>query len=459
MKRLCIRLLVGLALLGLPLPAAPQAGPERLIAIADIHGAGGQFRALLEQAELLDASGHWAGGGTTFVQTGDFTDRGGEVRAVMDLLMRLEREAPAGRVRVLLGNHETMNLMAEVRDVTAEIFASFADDQDDAAARRERAYADYEAWANTRVEELGRPLPDRQTREQWMEAHPLGFLEYMDALGQDGTYGEWLRSKPIAAQIGDTIFLHGGLDPDSPLGSVSELNEQAREEIARFDRYRRHLIERGVILPFSTYSEMLIAIALELEAWSIRLRLSPGPPDPRAEPLTFTPREREHLEILIAFQSLGSWLIVDPAGPLWFRGFARWSNAQGESLLTSVLEHYGATRVVVGHTVTGSRRIAPRFGDRVFLIDTGMLLSAYQGRASALELNGGEVTAIYSRSTRHPRSEGAVGGTGKTARGPSRKSSRRRSPPREASGSTTRPRRPRTGGLPRGFRDVHRESR
>ena len=175
-----------LVLLGLPPLAARQATPDRLVAIGDIHGAGSAFRDLLRQAVLTDADGRWAGGSAHLVQTGDFTDRGRDVRAVMDLLMRLEREAPTagGRVHVLLGNHETMNLMAETRDVTSEIFGSFAGD--DAAHRRDQAYRDYVAWIEARTAALGRPVANRQSRDQWLGAHPLGFLEYMDALGPDG---------------------------------------------------------------------------------------------------------------------------------------------------------------------------------------------------------------------------------------------------------------------------------
>jgi len=45
--------------------------------------------------------------------------------------------------------------------------------------------------------------------------------------------------------------------------------------------------------------------------------------------------------------------------------------------------------IVVGHTVQRGGRIRGRFGDKVFLIDTGMLSSYYPGgRASALEICG-----------------------------------------------------------------------
>ncbi len=44
-----------------------------------------------------------------------------------------------------------------------------------------------------------------------------------------------------------------------------------------------------------------------------------------------------------------------------------------------VLEAYDAAHIAVGHTVQKDGRIRPRFGNKVFLIDTGMLSSYYPG--------------------------------------------------------------------------------
>jgi hypothetical protein len=41
------------------------------------------------------------------------------------------------------------------------------------------------------------------------------------------------------------------------------------------------------------------------------------------------------------------------------------------------------------------RGIRVRFGQRVFLIDTGMLAAVYKGRPSALEIDGARIKAIY----------------------------------------------------------------
>lgn len=373
---------------------ATQSAASRLVAIGDIHGAGEQFRTLLQHAGLLDSEQHWSGGSDTLVQTGDFLDRGREVRAVMDLLINLEREAAAagGRVEVLLGNHETMNLMANVRDATPDIFASFA--SADSVQRQQAAYENYAEFVETRSAALGRSLPDRQTHEDWLDAHPVGFVEYMEALGPNGHYGRWLRSKSVAAVIDDTIFLHGGLSLENTATSVSEIVTRARAELERFDAYRSHLIERGVVLKTSTFPEIVTAVALELNAWFVRL--FPGPPAPGAPPPSLTAEDREHFNVLFELNALNEWSVIGPSGPVWSRDFASWSDEEGTAATTMLLDRFGISRAVVGHSVTPTRQITGRFGNRVFLIDTGMLVEAYQGRAAALELTNEGTAAIYS---------------------------------------------------------------
>ena len=62
---------------------------------------------------------HWAAGRAHVVSLGDLLDRGADSRKVMDLLMRLQGEAAAagGQLHVVLGNHEAMNLLGDLRYV------------------------------------------------------------------------------------------------------------------------------------------------------------------------------------------------------------------------------------------------------------------------------------------------------------------------------------------------------
>jgi hypothetical protein len=384
--RLCLGLLLLVAV------TAPAAQPSRIVAIGDVHGAIDELRALLEAAELTDGDQHWTGGNNTLVQTGDLTDRGAGVRAVLDLMMRLETDAAeaGGQVLVVLGNHETMSLMANLRDTTPALLAAFADAESEAL--REEGYADYLALAAARSDALGPLAPQPQSRSVWMDTHPPGFLEYIDAFGPDGRYGRWLRSKPVVVRVGDSIFLHGGLHPSAPT-DLDEINEQARRELETYDRQRRQLMDRGLILPFSTFQETLATVSRELVRWS--MLVSPmGPPAP-GPGIRVTSDEREEIDLLLEVQGLREWSIIDENGPVWFRGLARWDEQEDLAKVRSLTERYQVARIVVGHTPQASRRIIARFENRVFLIDTGMLASAYAGRGSALEIDGGRLTAVY----------------------------------------------------------------
>ena len=77
--------------------------------------------------------------------------------------------------------------------------------------------------------------------------------------------------------------------------------------------------------------------------------------------------------------------------PLWFRGYDRWSDADGEPQLAQLIQSLGIKRIVVAHTPQANGEIRQRFGGKVFLIDTALLT----GRASALEIRGDRIRGIY----------------------------------------------------------------
>ncbi len=377
-------LLLCLAALLIPLSAAspaPAGGPgERIVAVGDVHGEYQGFVDILREAELIDAKERWAGGTATLVQTGDFLDRGPRVRPVMDLLMRLQEEAPAtgGRVVVLLGNHEALNLFADYTDVAADAYADFADRS--SKARRKAGYRRYAKWV------AQWPAEDAPGKEAWMAVHPPGKLEYRQALGPEGTYGRWLRRLPTAVAVGDTLFVHGGLDPELAAASPEELDQATWEEIAAFDRLRRQATDQGVVLPTQDRRQMV---------WAIGRRLAD---------LDGTPGDGEStdagwLRELLASIDTGGSFAFRYDSPVWFRGFSEWSEDQGSAGVDKLVATFGVRRIVVGHSVR-KRAIERRFAGRVFLIDTGMLARVYGGRPSALEIAGGRVTAIYEERER-----------------------------------------------------------
>ena len=168
----------------LPLVAEPAPGAQnqtRVVAIGDVHGDPGSLVHVLQMAHLLDVNEHWVGGTTTFVQTGDTTDRGPDSHGVLVLLRRLQAEATAagGRVIPLLGNHEVMNMQGDWRYVSP---------------------ADKEGYGGE-------------------EARKAAF----SVSGEDG---KWLRTLDAVTQVGDTVFCHGGVTSQWAAKGIPSLNAE-----------------------------------------------------------------------------------------------------------------------------------------------------------------------------------------------------------------------------------------
>lgn len=226
---LLLALVVVLALVALrQTPVHPDSfsGVERIVAVGDVHGGYDEFTGILRAAGVIDGANRWSGGRTHFVQTGDLLDRGAGSRKVMDLVMRLERQAVAsgGRVHALIGNHEAMNLTGDLRYVSAAEYAAFATPH--SAAVRDRAYG-------TLADPARREDPEY--RQAWEQAHPLGWVEHRQAFGPDARYGRWIRRHNAIVKINDYLFLHGGIGPAVAPSSVREINERLRAEVRRPD--------------------------------------------------------------------------------------------------------------------------------------------------------------------------------------------------------------------------------
>ena len=382
-------LLVALSAVLLLSPALGANASGRLLAVGDIHGDFDSLVAILQELEIIDHQHHWTGGNTTLVQTGDMLDRGPKDRQVMDLLMALEKEAPKsdGEVIVLLGNHEMLILMADMRYVAPETYRSFADEKSE--KRRQEAYEDYVKLLKRRAESLDEPNPiTSESERQWMQSHPPGFLEYRKALEPKGKYGRWLRERPAVVQVADTIFLHGGIHPNLSSLKVKEINQRIEAEIEALDSYTEYMVKEKLILSFFDLNEITSTAQAEVERQEERAR-EQGRPEP------------EQVTILKEFLTIGSWLSTHPDGPLWFRGFAEWSTEEGARHLAQLLDAYDAKHFVVGHTPQLPGHIQARFEEKIFLIDSGMLSSFYKGgKASALEIQDGKFTPLYLTTDR-----------------------------------------------------------
>jgi hypothetical protein len=117
-------------------------GTPPVVHISDIHGyfqtAISALTALGEAQDdpvvVTDEDGmpHWAGNDYVLIFNGDLIDRGPDNQKCLEMVWRLQDEAPSGRVHYHLGNHEMAILLPEVigwRD-TFSIEMSQSDRQD-----------------------------------------------------------------------------------------------------------------------------------------------------------------------------------------------------------------------------------------------------------------------------------------------------------------------------------------
>jgi hypothetical protein len=200
----------------------------RVVVVGDLEGDYDKFVDMLRQAELIDARGNWSGGRAHLVQLGDIPDRGPHSRRIMDLLIRLEPQArrAGGYVHALIGNHEAMNVMGDLRYVHPGEYAAFADRR---SARLRDAYfrATVEAMQRT-PPASGLPVFDQAFRAQWDGTHPLGFVEHRQNWAANGRYGRWVAGHDAVIRINDTLFLHGGLGPSFQAAERQAMNDAVR---------------------------------------------------------------------------------------------------------------------------------------------------------------------------------------------------------------------------------------
>ncbi len=380
-----------------PATRAQREAPARVVAIGDVHGSLDGLRAVLKAAGLIDAADHWSGGTATLVQTGDVTDRGAEVRGAFDLLMALQREAPktGGRVLPVLGNHEAMNLVGELRDATAAICDRFAGSNADKV--RDDGWRDYERLVKTRarIRPDEQPLGLTRAKDGFLASYPRGCIEYRRALGPDGRYGKWLRTLPIGVKVGRSVFMHAGAPPDTT-DALDALNERARGEIARVDRFVAQLSKAGLAAPWFRLEDILAVAAAEVR-WVNQLAAAAKL---RGEPPDLTGLDIALVQEAAALTGIGEWSLLDGDGPLWYRGYALAEETALDAPLAGLLARWDVDRIVVGHTVNRDFRVRARLAGRIFLIDTGMLTPVYKGTASALDFEGTAVRAIYGDGRR-----------------------------------------------------------
>ncbi len=359
-------------------------GVERVVAISDVHGAIDAMTRTLAKAGVLDEALGWSGSATHLVITGDILDRGPDSRKVMDLLMRLEGEAldAGGRVHLLLGNHEVMNLVGDLRYVSKEEYAAFADDESEEI--RERWFEVFRAGQAEDADET-------MLRHDFTRKNPPGFFGLRQAFSSQGNYGPWLMTKPFMVVINGTAYVHGGLSPLVAELGLDGVNTELKSQVKDYVTHTEVLFDHGLLDPTENFYRHLRT----LEALP--------------EDDTRTPEIDAAIRTVI---ELNDGSVHGGSSPLWYRGSVACGPVIEEDKLAASLAALKADRVVIGHTPTLTRRVLERMDGRVIEIDTGMLAAAYQGAGSALIIEGDSMTVVGEKvpeeyqPVAHPRRVG-----------------------------------------------------
>jgi len=158
----------------------------KIFVVSDIEGEFYAFRDLLLAGGVIDSLYNWRFGNGHLVVCGDMFDRGEQVSEALWLLYALEDKAESmgGKVHFILGNHDVMNISADLRYVHPKYFKSAA----------------------------------------------LLNKSYNQLYDDNSELGRWIRSKNIIETIDSLLFVHAGISAElttQPL-SLSQINDSTR---------------------------------------------------------------------------------------------------------------------------------------------------------------------------------------------------------------------------------------
>ncbi len=315
---------------------------QRIIAVGDLHGDYQAWMTIARAAGLVDARGRWAGGSTTFVQLGDVLDRGPDSLKIIRSLQELQKQAPrkGGKVIVVLGNHEAMNLIGDYRYTTPGEYAAFVDGQ--SAARREKLYQLNKAAIEASYRASNPQMTAEAIHQAWIASTPLGWVEHKLAWMPSGELGQWATRNPAIVKIGDTLFVHGGISAELAKIPLAEVNKRVAAAMAAGDESPKSILTDP--LGPLWYRGLVRADADAEAERTENARGAPAATGPRPTP---------------------------------------------DEELSSVLAAYGAKRLVIGHTPILSNITITSSG-RLVRIDTG-ISRYYGGPLTWLEIIGDQL--------------------------------------------------------------------
>ena len=303
---------------------------------------------------------------------GDLLDRGADSRKVMDLLMRLRaRRRQGGQVHVLLGNHEAMNILGDLRYVEAGEYAAYGDLESPAERAELR-----QAWETANGADPAQP----STRS---------FRPGISAIARLFRPGPVRPMAAVAARsdlLNETLYMHAG--PSNALRGMTlqELNLRYRTALTDHLELAARLEQAELLQAGDEYhdrpelaKDRLAAIAAAAAAQ----------PDPALSDAASACRGR---------QPAPCSRRKVPTGTAEPRCATRRRKPTYCCLVATVRCHEARRRP---HADAKSARSHPLRRPR-HQARAGMNRAAYKGRAAALVLDGPEPRPLRRRNRRQP---------------------------------------------------------
>jgi hypothetical protein len=302
-------------------------GIEKIVAVGDIHGDYKAFIKILKGTELIDKKQHWIGGKIHLVQIGDVLDRGDYAKEIFDLLMKLEKEAEeaGGKVHMLIGNHEELNITGLVlnrEEITTRQFVSFLPD----GYREKQTRKFRKILGENPTKETGldssldndlMPFWKKMINELRTERRHPARREYIRNFNK--IYGKWILQQNAVIKINNIIFVHGGISERFSKWELNKINNRLRKELEDLRRAAMH-------------------------------DTLPRIPDYQRQ------------------------IVYEPDGPYWYRGFATNDQNDFKENVDRILNNLKAEYMVIAHTprVVKTKEDMQLFQGRIWIIDTGI---------------------------------------------------------------------------------------
>jgi len=345
----------------------------KVVAVGDIHGMINSLKKILRHSELVDENYAWIGGISHLVLCGDLIGRGEYEKDVLDLVMKLELESnkAGGRVHVILGNHDVMNLARDLRYVKERNYEDYVD--------VERAAERQSAWEGFKAAHADQGSKESQIRSAFDDRYPPGYFGRLQAFSSRGTYGSWLAQKPAVIKINDVLFVHGGLTPEVANRGLEGINQHIQQSISRFFVLRDKL---GELMGFPPDMSEIRALVDLITNGNLKGKVSD-----------------EHTLAAAELLLLTEDVLFGTDGPLWYRGYAHFHEGLISDKINEVLEELDAGHIVLAHTPSPYGRINSRYASKILRTDVAMVYAKSDGQIwGFLIYMGGEFKALGFRN-------------------------------------------------------------